>query len=845
MADVITQTDLENAHRDTSDLGLFLNAAADAANPGQANGTVTNRVGSTFNNLAKIVAALMSSVSAAATSASNAAASAAAAAISQAAAAASATGTATSAADSAASAAASAVSAALALTSSQSAGVSAAQAVTAASTIISTLGAVVPYFAANIFQAAQSNGWEFTWNPPTNLSLNQVPVFRAAFDDTLAPVIEVEQFKMTSRVAQPWPATTNNVTPTYYATDVAWNDFLYSSDFMYGIPNPSTLVSPKPKPYWAMPSRLLVGNTVHWEIGAFHRNARRNKQISGVRVRATDGTTYTPWQTVATPTLSTTVEEPCPSEVYQGDLDVSALANPALIWLEAEVYPRIGTAVSVTSNVGVTDTRGFSQRYFTRDTARAAAPPLVYVASTGNDGTGVCSATAATAAASPFLTVQGAITGMIAATAVSGGKVDGGRVRIVDTVSVGTFNTAINRRQDSATLIIERAPGTARAAAIVQQSAVASFKFGTPGTLDSHLTYAYLTLYDVSWQRTAVGQIGNATATPALHLQLWNCNVDNGGQTGVWSNSGVQSIFGLTWTNYASQNFGYTTNLIQPIYRGLTADFAGGSMESTTIVGCQITNGGIGATADRTKSPIIYNNKWLKCASGTGIISIIADNAGDVLDRPVVLQNLIERISSNGALSLALSNDSAHGSLYSAICGHNTLTGYSTGGRTNWYYDETHGTERRFHSLGLSVGNIHVQANIKNSVYLATNGGGSPDTTNGPFATGGHQQMHGVGRYGDFVQFDNQAPATEDHTYDGIGTIKGTSSSVRLDPLFVNYQGTTGTGGTPVAGVGGGDYHLQSGSPARGIVPIAILGRDIDGVLRPTGAQDAGCFVNP
>lgn len=743
----------------------------------------------------------------------------------------------------AAQAAAAAISAGLALAVRNDAVNAAAQAATAASTIITTMASILPYCATNLFQATQANGWKITWGTPTNLSLNVVNVFRAAFDATGAPTLVVEQMRLTSRIAQPWPTTTSNAAPVFTSSDVALSDYIYSTDFLFGITNASTLQSPAPKMTWEMPTRLLVGDTVHWEIGAFHRNAQRNKQVACVRVRATDGTTYTAWQTVSTPTLSTQVEEPCPSEVYQGDLDISALANPALIWLEAEGYPHIGTAASVqTANEG-TSPRRFGTRYFTRDVARAAAPPLVYVASTGNDSTGVCSTTAATAAAAPFLTVQGAITGALAATGVTGGKVDGVRCRIVGTVSFGTFNTAINRRQDSATMIVERAPGTARAAAVVQQSIAASFKFGTTGTLDSHLTYASITFYDVSIQRTASGQIGNAISSPQLDTQLWNVNFDNGGQAGTWSSGGVQKILGGTWTNYGSQNFGYTTSIIQPIIRGLTADLAGGSMEGNVIVGCAITHGAQGPSADRTKGPIIYNNKWLK---STGqVISIVADNAGDVIDRPVNLQNLIERVDATGTLSVGISNDSAHGSLYSLITGHNTLTGYGLTGRTNCEYDETHGTERRFHVLSKHTGDLDVQFNIKNGVYLGQNGGGTPDTTNAPFANGGAATIHGVGCTGMFTQFENAAAITESRIYDGIGSVRSTSSSVRLDPLFVNYQGTTGSGGTPVAGVGGGDYHLQTGSPARGIVPIAILGRDIDGVLRPTGAQDAGCFVNP
>jgi hypothetical protein len=67
-----TEEQINNAGLDIQTIGSFVTAAADAANSGHANGTVTNRTGSTFDNLAKIVASLMTSVSSAATSATGA-----------------------------------------------------------------------------------------------------------------------------------------------------------------------------------------------------------------------------------------------------------------------------------------------------------------------------------------------------------------------------------------------------------------------------------------------------------------------------------------------------------------------------------------------------------------------------------------------------------------------------------------------------------------------------------------------------------------------------------------------------------------------------------------------------
>lgn len=52
---VITKTQLENASRDADDLALIVNGAADRPNPGQANGTVTTRLGQVVRTVARVI----------------------------------------------------------------------------------------------------------------------------------------------------------------------------------------------------------------------------------------------------------------------------------------------------------------------------------------------------------------------------------------------------------------------------------------------------------------------------------------------------------------------------------------------------------------------------------------------------------------------------------------------------------------------------------------------------------------------------------------------------------------------------------------------------------------------
>lgn len=69
----LTETEITNASTDIQTIGQFVNNSPTTPNTGHANGSVTNRTGTTFYNLQYIIAQLMSSVSSAAVSAADAA----------------------------------------------------------------------------------------------------------------------------------------------------------------------------------------------------------------------------------------------------------------------------------------------------------------------------------------------------------------------------------------------------------------------------------------------------------------------------------------------------------------------------------------------------------------------------------------------------------------------------------------------------------------------------------------------------------------------------------------------------------------------------------------------------
>ncbi len=668
-----------------------------------------------------------------------------------------------------------------------------------------------------------ADGWRAAMPLIADLSMTPISVSRQGYDASGASVTVADTVLLTKRVRQPYPSQAS-----FTANDVALSQFLLSTDTISGVANNSTRVSPKPFGAWVMPGRSLVGNSLPWEMIAFHYYARSNRQVACVRVRATDGTNTTAWQVVSATSLSTLCEDAQPLEVFAGSLDISGL-NDGLITLQGQALPFVGTAIMDSADSSTT--REFSPRYFLKNAARLAVPPLAYVASTGNDSTGVWSTNAATAAATPFLTVGGALQALDHATRgtpATGGIADGCRIRIVDTVSAGTCTTS--RPQNIAAVIVERAPGTARSAAIVTLSSAMRCRLGV-GSLTGPLTEGCLRFYDVTINRTANTTFSGEAANQ-LNVQFHNVALTNGGTAGTWLANAHDWFFGVALTGF-NGNLGQTT-LQHRLMRGLTCDFANGNApEAWVTIGCAFTRVKGCAIADASKPVIWYGNKFLNPDSTTAPITFAGTVSGGNLGAVAIVQNLIEVLHTTSSTpGLRVASDAALGNITHAVIVHNTVTGYGSVGRWNILYDEA--VAARFHSFAAIHGNIMPQLNTKGDVFQADG------TRLGQFAF-----THGVGAQGNMSMFavNSATLYSEYQTYPGIGANIGASTTVRNDPLFVNYQGTGGSAGTPSAGAGGGDYHLQSGSPLRGIVTTAIMGFDLSGVARASSSDDAGAYV--
>lgn len=689
--------------------------------------------------------------------------------------------------------------------------------------------AVGPVTIAAPFSTVLADGWRV--QAASNIVGQAYNVLRTGFDENGAATTFLETATIGTRV--------RNLVPnqaTFSSTDHAAAEYIFADDVVPGATNNSTEVSPTPIARTIYPSRLVFGNTGHWELCAFHMAAHLGREVASVWTRATDGTNSTNWQIVFTPTLSTSVEDAWPTAVYQGDHDLSALPDEAEYYWQHRVFPHVGVTASILETAASNDLRLFGRRWFTKDVDLAANPPKATVdPATGNDTTGVISTTLATADATPCATVQGAINR--AAATLPSGKVDWLHIYVKGTVPFGT-SAATSRNQKSGAVVITRHPTTTRSAAIVQQSNAQNFRLGLGGFLDARLTWGALVFKDVTVQRTGAGQIANG-GSPQLHVQLWNCAVDNGGVIGAWGGTGSAiSQFGAVWTNVSTSTFSFNANQTQYMLRGVVADINSG-YEGGCVIGSTLTRAGGPGYADAQNGAVWYNSAFLNPSSANAPIAISTASAGQTINGTAIVQVFVEPTHTNsGTPAIRPSSDTTNGNLNHVVIHHVVCLGDGLLARMNLAYDDTVATPRT-HKFVSVVGYVGPQMNIKGDVNAANVGIANP-----ALRVGNRALIHGVGCAGNFTKRAVNNVGSEAQVYAGPGSNIGTSTTVLNNPLFVDDRGTTFTApSTYTAGAGGSNVRLQSGSPAKGIVPRRVLSHDFAGDPRTGTTQDAGIYA--
>lgn len=664
-----------------------------------------------------------------------------------------------------------------------------------------------------LFQSVNADGWSATYASPPTFdpagSPEEFTVTREGFTTAGAVTTYTENLICTQRIRQPFPNQASLTTD-----QVALSDYIYSTDTVAGATNNSTEASPKPVANWARPDRGIVGNTLpkeKLEVVAFHRNARNREQVACVEWTITDGTN-TVTATASESVVSGHSGDRQPVIVYRpaSDVDISSLNDNATITVNAKVYPWIGDAASVLNSADNSGQRAFSPRKLYRSTSLAASPMYVYVnQTTGNNTTGAVSTNAATAEASPCLTIQGALVRAQAVNSNVNGLIirvmNGGKTTLANTGLVSTLTSALGNE-----VIITRDPNATQAQAIIDIGLIDwRPRIGTSG--------GCIRFFDVTFDRTAQGDFQGEVASPLL-VVFDSMVFDNNSQAatilyndsvGAWIGTEIQAP-SVSLITAGTRDY----ILMRGVLTGLTTM----NIEMWCMLGCSIT--AMSAFQFSTKARSGFICAYNRIANFGAGIDVNADTSGFA-----VVQNLFECTRNNTTFALQTAAfDYSHG-----VVMHNTHAGFFSVGRNNLFYEQT--SNPSVSKLMSVKGNIHSQLNHKGDVF----------DSNGALV-GNWSYLYGVGCVGEFTQFidanSTGIGGSFAQAYPGLRANIGTSNSVRNDPLFTDYEGTTSG---PTAGAGGGDYTVGALSPAKGIAD-PVLRFDLAGNTRSAALATAGAY---
>lgn len=653
--------------------------------------------------------------------------------------------------------------------------------------------------------AVSSVGWIATLaNPSSFAGPISFPASRGGFDSNGDPTTHNESLKVTSRIFNAWNGETDYSQATLTADQAALSDFVYKTDTISSLSLSGLADSPKPVCQWLTVDRCLVDDTITVEIFARHRDG-----IACVEVRATDGSTTVSAKS-STPVVSPRTTDLGAVVCHRITLDISTLANPADITVNAKAWPRIGGAASVADSADLTtsnaDRRLFSPRIFRRDTALAAAPIYVAVVDSvagGGSTTPYVGPDKAAAEASPASSFQAAFNRANAVLSDMGGL----RVLLMGkAIPSGNAPVTFPTTAPTHEVIIEPATGVSKAAAIVEWGA-ATAGFRVP----------FVRFRGVTINR--VGTAGNFTGSAGYHTVYDDVIFNNQGRNAALSSTASTGTYwdGAIITG-AMASMLAASNHEQRMVRGvdLTPQTPGAisnvelfNTHGSVLETVNSSNAIVRNQSGRTQSATFYKKI-------TGSVPIQMNTGGDVVGAWFE-QNVFEFNSATSAVSLAISSDGQSINTDHVGIVHNTFAGFFNWGRVNFFYNETDNVLRT-HTRHRDWGNLYVSLNTKHDFFAGISGKAGDNTAR----TGGWSYDYGAGAGYNFSRYQDAGGGNWGKRYAGEGSVVGTATTgAGNDPLFTNYQAANDNGsGGANAGSGNGTYTLQAGSPCLNAVPI-------------------------
>ncbi len=538
---------------------------------------------------------------------------------------------------------------------------------------------------ASPVQSVLANGWQAVHpTPPAAFDPISAPVTmnvtRPGFTATGAPTTVTEAVTVMARVRQPYPAQASLT-----ATTVALSDFVYAADGVpAGVTNASALQYPRPIPLWLTPDMERArGSTFTARLAVAHAYARSGRPVAAVTFIVSDGTN-TVQQTVSTLSnrqWSSGLFAP----YFEAAIPLATLNQSATCTVDVIIYPWVGTSYQASVSGASYPSINFTVLKFLNDRTGGYGEAYAYVdAAAGNNATAVVSATPATAAALPYLTVSAAAAAIktFNNTTYARNNTSGGTIRLVaGTEHVHAPFQASNTGPIA--LVIEAANPALKSTTVYKDN----------GTGAANSTPFMLKLKDITLKKvgaTAIMLDNSATvATLDRMLVLENVAIDLNATSpyGAWIyKTGRFWMIDVS----ATANLGVSFDDFGGVAREITAIGCSGLFAGTQIynaVACKLT-GALRRVPSATNTELGAGQMISHChitqtvngsralSSSTGII----DARGFAL-----IGSVLEQTTGETAPNLSFHADSDVQAAENVLCIGNTIVG----SRTNWLYQDT------------------------------------------------------------------------------------------------------------------------------------------------------------
>lgn len=576
-------------------------------------------------------------------------------------------------------------------------------------------GALPPAGTAAKFQNVNADGWSVDYTAPPTFdpvgAPEYVTVTRKGFSEAGAEITFSEDIIVASRIRQ---AYANQASLT--ADQASLSDYIYAGDVVLGATNASTRPYPKPIAQWMTPDRQIIrGGTFSPRLFVSHGHARKGKPVAAVKFTLSDGTTTLEQVVSAMSTITYSASEFTVPH-FTTTFDLSSLAQGATLTLDAVIYPWVGEAFTISTDADAYPSPNLTTQRHLLDRTGAYGTAYAYVSPTGVDASGVTSTNAATAAASPYLTVAAAAAAIKTFNNANFARnaADGGIVRLTEGVHVLTAAISSTASTTNWPITIEAANPSAVATTIlrdrgstlssslpsqiifknirIQKSATGSWVFLDQGA--ANLVYTTQMLFDgCDFDANGAAPYDGAVYKSGRVIYL-NCTGSNLGQ------GGIVSVINKTVTAIGCSGQGFV--------REVTAHCVIGCRE--TAASPQFGNQAATAAKAAVLGGVVAYCHFTSTTAGQRCINVGTTIGARGL---AVVQSVVEQIAGDTAPVLAISADSVVNPVENLVLQGIT----SVGARANVLYQDI-GTATVLKS-GYQANNVWNEYNIKSDVFGA------------------------------------------------------------------------------------------------------------------------------